>query len=237
MTDLTREELELQENALTYVKSHTKEIVARFAPPLDCHPVENPVSLFMAGSPGAGKTEVSKSLIKKFNDTPIRIDADDIRPLCPGYTGLNAHIFQKAANKGVNILYDYALDKKLNCILDGTFAYGDAEGNIQRSISRGRRVEIWFVYQEPVKAWKLTKVRESKENRHVSKEIFIKAFKNARANVKAVKDKFGNSVELNVLTKDYSSGTEEFQLNASSGDLDRLTASSYPLEELDKLLI
>jgi len=61
-----------------------------------------------------------------------RIDADEIRSLCPGYTGADAHVFQEAATKGVHILYDYALRKGINIILDGTFAYGNALDNIER---------------------------------------------------------------------------------------------------------
>ena len=235
---MTDAEVELQGGALAYIKAHTKELIVKFAPPSVCHPVENPVSLFMAGSPGAGKTEVSKSLIKKFKDMPIRIDADDIRAECPKYIGSNAHLFQKAANKGVNILYDHALKMRLNCILDGTFAYGNAAENIRRSLNKeGRVVEIWFVYQDPIKAWEFTKVRETKEARHVSKEVFLKALTASKLNVKSVMKEFGDRVELNLLIKDYADETEDFKLNVSSEDLDRLTKGSYSLEELDKVLI
>src|SRR3989344_6924175 len=102
---MTEEELIIKTASFEFIKKNQKELIAKFASPNIYHPVENPISLFMAGSPGAGKTEISKSFVKKFKDLPVRIDADDIRPLCPGYIGSNAHLFQKAANKGVNILY------------------------------------------------------------------------------------------------------------------------------------
>lgn len=106
---------------------------------------------------------------KKFEDIPMRIDADEIRAFCPGYSGTNAHVFQDAANKGVNILYDHALENSINCILDGTFAYADVVQNIERSLKRARRVEIWFVYQDPKTAWAFTKAREVVESRRVAK--------------------------------------------------------------------
>ncbi|MBI3255577.1 MAG: zeta toxin family protein [Candidatus Andersenbacteria bacterium] len=115
--------------------------------------------MFMAGSPGAGKTEVSKRLLSRFEQKPLRIDADEIRTLMPGYVGANACLFQKAATKGVHILYDLALEKSYNAILDGTFAYYDVLQNIQRSLDRGRKVEIFFVYQSPYHAWGFTKKR------------------------------------------------------------------------------
>ncbi|MEJ0053381.1 MAG: zeta toxin family protein [bacterium] len=234
---MTEEETRIERDAIAFVKSHRKEIIEKFAHPDACRPVNKPVSLFMAGSPGAGKTEVSKGFMRRFKDMPIRIDADDIRMLCDGYTGANAHLFQSAANKGVNILYDYALEKNLNCILDGTFAYGNAPENISRSLSRSRLVEIWFVFQDPVKAWEFTKVREVTESRHVSRDVFIRSFKGARENVVAVKEQFGKAVELNVLIKDYEDGTEDVHLNVSSVELDRLTRGRYSVEELDTVLI
>jgi hypothetical protein len=136
--ELTEEERALENSAFEFIKVNKQELIKKFADPLKYQPVNSPVSLFMAGSPGAGKTEISKSLIGKFIDIPIRIDADEIRQMCPLYTGSNAHIFQKAANKGVNILFDHAIHKKLNLILDGTFAYAYAEENIKRSINKGR---------------------------------------------------------------------------------------------------
>lgn len=232
---MNSDEQKISEDAFQYVKSHSDEIIQKFAG--QSVSVATPVSLFMAGSPGAGKTEVSKSFVKRFNDVPVRIDADEIRPLCPGYTGGNAHLFQKAANKGVNILYDYALHHSLNCILDGTFAHAGAEENIKRSLARKRRVELWFVYQDPIRAWEFTKAREAREARHVSKDVFIRALAESRHNARAVKERFKDDVELNLLVKDYEEGREDFQLNISGDELDRRTNGRYTLEELEEILI
>ncbi len=234
---MTDEETRIEREAIEFIKNHRAVIIEQFCPAASCHPVANPVSLFMAGSPGAGKTEVSKGLIKKFRDVPIRIDADEIRSLCPGYAGSNAHLFQRAANKGVNFLYDHALDRDVNCILDGTFAYGDAAGNIQRSLAHNRTIELWFIYQNPVLAWEFTKVREARETRHVSKDIFIKAYFASRDNVRQVKEQFGQDVELNILIKDYETGREEFKLNVPADELDRIVNGSYALEDLERILV
>ncbi len=167
----------------------------------------------------------------------MRIDADEIRAFCPGYSGTNAHVFQDAANKGVNILYDHALENSINCILDGTFAYADVVQNIERSLKRARRVEIWFVYQDPKTAWAFTKAREVVESRRVAKNVFIRALFKSRDNAKMVKEKFGSSVELNILLKNYSTGQEELWLNRQAQDLDHLANGSYSAEELEHELI
>jgi UDP-N-acetylglucosamine kinase len=234
---MTEEEARIEIGAQEFIKHNARLLLSTFAPESICHAASKPVSLFMAGSPGAGKTEVSQSFVRRFKDVPVRIDADDIRKMCEGYTGDNSHLFQKAANKGVNILYDYALGNNLNCILDGTFAYGNAVENIERSLKRNRTVEIWFIYQDPVLAWEFTKAREMKETRHVSKEIFIRGFKGARQNAALVKEKFAGLVELNVLSKDSNNGTEDVYLNVTGDELDRLTKGEYAIEELYTILI
>lgn len=120
---------ELELSAYRWLKANKAVLIAQCANEVECLPDAKPTTVFMAGSPGAGKTEISKRFISRFEHKPVRIDADEIRSICPGYTGQNANIFQKAASKGVHILYEYALKNDLNVILDGTFAYNGALEN------------------------------------------------------------------------------------------------------------
>ncbi len=228
-------EEQIEEKALLFVKEHSREVIKRFCG--SCRPVSTPVSLFMAGSPGAGKTEVSRGLVKRFETVPVRIDADEVRASCPGYLGANAHLFQKAATKGVHILYDYALKHNLHLILDGTFSYGDALKNIQRSLSRERKVELWFVYQDPTKAWEFTRAREAEESRHVTKEAFIRGFLMSQANTIEAKKTFGNSLVLNLLVKNIDNSDGQLQLNIKAQELDRYIGAVYTENDLEKLLL
>ncbi len=233
---MTPEELTIQEQARQYIKTHAKELIALYASDDLYHRVAEPITLFMAGSPGAGKTEVSKSFIKNFAVMPIRIDADEIRSFCPGYIGTNASLFQDAASKGVNILYDHAREKGINCIIDGTFSYAGAMENIERSLNRGRKIQIWYVYQDPIRAWEFTKAREIKETRHVSKETFIKGFMESRINVRKAKLQYGNKVQVNILIKDYEKNTEDIWLNVTVQELDQKAGQVYSEETLQKIL-
>lgn len=226
---------QLEGEALDYIKSHSQLVIDTFAS--QSIAVISPVSLFMAGSPGAGKTEVSRALMGQFTTLPIRIDADEIRALCPGYTGTNAHLFQKAATKGVNILYDFALHNNRHLILDGTFAYGNAIQNIERSIKKGRTTELWFVYQDPLKAWEFTQARESTECRHVSRDIFISAFLRAQENTKSAKDTFGEQLVLNMLIKNVDNSNGKLYLNIQAAELDRFLGAPYTQDKLEKILI
>lgn len=216
--ELTAEETRLSEEAFEFMKSHERELIARFADPALHKPDVRLVSLFMAGSPGAGKTETSKRLVENFARKPIRIDADEIRALCPGYVGDRAYLYQKAANKGVNLLYDYALEQGLNVILDGTFAYGGAGDNVERSLQRGRKVELYYVWQEPKRAWELVVAREAIEHRKVTRDVFAHALVTARQNVDEIKQRFGDRIELNLIIKDFESKDERLELNIPSVD-------------------
>ncbi len=189
----------------------------------------------MAGSPGAGKTEISKWLVGQYKNKPVRIDADEIRTLCDGYSGANAHVFQKAATKGVNILYDHVLDNDLSTILDGTFAYAGAIQNIQRSLDNERKVEIVFVYQDPVTAWDFTKKREAIQRRRVSREVFIDAYFKSQAHVNEAKRIFGEGIELSLLIKNFENGLEGMHLNISQ--IDSYLPNQYSKEQLEEIII
>ena len=232
---MPNDDQKFSEEAEAYIKEHKHELIDRFVDPAKYHPVDNPISLFMAGSPGAGKTEASKRLIEQFADNaPLRIDADDIREMFPNYTGANSHIFQRACTTGVNKLFDYVLDHKLNVVLDGTFAYERAMENIARSLSRGRRVIIYYLFQDPVVAWKFTKIREETEGRRVSKEVFIHSFLRARENVNEAKAHFGEKIELNIIIKDFTNNYEK--VFPSIRSIDKYLPRVYTINELEKLL-
>lgn len=223
------------QSAKNYIIKNRKALIKKFVGDKSILPDPNPVSLFMAGSPGAGKTEVSKRLIEQFNTKPVRIDADEIREFCPDYSGANAHIFQDAATKGVHILYDYALAKKLNLILDGTFAYSKAVENVSRSLEKDRKVIIYYLYQDPKIAWEYTQKREALEHRKVSKEIFIAAFVNSRLNINETKRSFGDRVELNLVINNFNANFEKIILNIDN--VDQYLPTVYDVDNLSNFLL
>ena len=232
---MTEEEKKLADKAVVFIREAKHKLIEKFAGSDICQPTEHPVSLFMAGSPGAGKTEVSKRLIARFKtEKPIRIDADEIREMLPGYSGANSHIFQKACSKGVDKLHDYAIEHKINVIMDSTLSSPETLKAIERSIKHGRKVEIYYLYQDPTLAWKFTKAREMKEGRRISKEVFIKAFVGARENVNSIKQKFQEKVELNLIIKDFEKDIEDIKPNVQN--IDEYLPKIYNGDSLDKLL-
>lgn len=197
---------DLEEKAKEWIRNNKKFLIEKFANLNSFPGVSNPFTIFMAGCPGAGKTEYSKSFIRSYdpNTKIVRIDADEIRDEIPGYVGGNAYRFQGAAALGVEKLFDYIQDHKQNAIVDGTFS--DLKiglRNIERALNRNRKVGIFYLYQDPVTAWEFTKKREKVEGRHVSKDMFIKSFFLAKENVNKVKAILKDKIELNLVEKNY----------------------------------
>ena len=192
----TAEEAQVEKTALDYARTNKKVIARRLTNPAIYLPEGNPVSVFMAGSPGAGKTEASLELLKSLGDSPvIRIDPDELRNECSGYSGANAWLFQKAVSVLVDKIHDMALEQRQSFLLDGTLSHYDvARKNMQRSLNRERTVQILYVYQEPRLAWNFVQAREAAEGRRIQPEHFIEQYFAAREVVNRLKAEFGKDI-------------------------------------------
>ena len=90
MGDLNTDDRRISEEAVVFAKANRKEIARRLTDPAVYAPDNYPVSIFMAGSPGAGKTETSIEFMNRFESSTVRIDPDLLRAEIPSYTGANA---------------------------------------------------------------------------------------------------------------------------------------------------
>lgn len=229
--------VEISKNAIEYVRKNKKDIVQKFASDERYPRVDYPVSVFMAGSPGAGKTEFSKRFIERFqseHENIIRIDSDDIRAILPGYTGDNSQLFQGACSIAVDAIHDYALEKRKHFILDGTFAHYDiAHRNIERSVKRKRIVTIIYLYQDPLKAWDFTKGREVQEGRNIPKQAFIDQLFDAIIVVNKIKEEYPQ-VRIILVERDYSS--EDYVMKMNIDKIDKYIQIMYSREQLMELL-
>lgn len=160
-------EEEIKKASIDFIQKHRELLINKFLPE-GIEKNDSPGTIFMAGSPGAGKTEYSKRFIKELGYPILRIDADDIREIIPGYNGENSHLFHAAASRGVDKLYDYGIKKKLNMVVDVTLAsYEVAYRNIERAINKNRKIAIKYIYQDPKISWLFTKYREVEDRRKI----------------------------------------------------------------------
>lgn len=234
-------DLEIHNKAIEYIKSHKTELLNRFCSVENYTPSTNPITIFMAGSPGAGKTEFSISFIPELQDKDpgskiVRIDVDEVRTFLPMFDGHNSEEVHAAACIGVDKIYDSVLHNQQNCILDGTMQnYHVSYQNVSRALNKKRdKVGIMYIYQDPLVAWDFTKKREKLDNRRVPKEVFIKAFFAARDNVLLLKRSFGPKIELNIVIQDERNHLSALQLNANT--IEKRLFTKYTIGSLNKLL-
>lgn len=210
---------------MEYARSNKKRI-ARNLTDRQRYPSEtHPVSVFMAGSPGAGKTEFSKQYLHLLQESSgfeiLRIDPDDYRGLIPGYVGDNSWLVQGAVTIITEKVLDLALEQKQSFLLDGTFAdWPKSKSNISRCLGRGRDVEVLYVYQPPEQAWRFVQAREAQEGRMVPFTRFVDIFFRAHEAVKAALQEFGENIRVQVLVKPIDNGRHV--LHSDVSDLDKV---------------
>ena len=200
---LSRDEQLAWDQAVQFAKANKKKIGKRLTSLASYPSEEEPVSVFMSGSPGAGKTEASFALLNLFTNSPIlRVDPDDLRNEFEGYIGGNAYIFQGAVSILVSKILDYALAQRQSFLLDGTLAKLDvARSNVERSLEKGRFVQILYVYQSPLLAWEFVQAREKAEGRRILVEHFVEQYFAARDAVNTLKLEYGKDVHVDLLLK------------------------------------
>lgn len=196
-------ELIISSQAIGFARSNKKAIAKRLTDKTVFLPEEAPVSVFMAGSPGAGKTEASIALINLFADTKIlRIDPDELRSEFSEYSGGNSWLFQGGVSILVEKILDFAIDQRQSFLLDGTLSNIDvARKNVERSLKKGRFVQILYVYQNPFLAWDFVKAREEAEGRRIRKGHFIDQYFAARDVVNSLKLEFSSDIHVDLLLK------------------------------------
>jgi hypothetical protein len=87
-------------------------------------------------------------------------------------------------------------------LLDGTLSnLKQARENVLRCLKSKRPVQILYVYQDPLQAWKFVQAREAEEGRNVPVERFIEQYFAARDVVNALKSEFGTDIMVDLLVK------------------------------------
>lgn len=196
------------EEIITKATAQAKAMKKKFAKAMIDHlpEEESAVSVFMAGSPGAGKTETAKVIISQFKQKHgvevVHIENDELRKEFADYNGVNSPLFQRPATLLVEAIHDRALKQKVSFLLDSTLSSLDkAKSNIERSLKKGRYVLIIFVYQDPEQAWLLVKAREIVEGRRVPAEVFVNQFLDSQRVLSELRKIFTNQIDIIFMEK------------------------------------
>lgn len=233
---MTPEEQQIRDDAIKFANRNKKVIARELMDKEDFPPDAAPVSIFMAGSPGAGKTEASKALIREVGGSPIvRIDPDDLRSRFEGYDGQNSWLFHPAAAILVERIHDYVLKNSQSFILDGTLSsLGKARSNVERSLKRDRYVQILYVYQEPALAWEFVCAREKLEGRRIRPDTFVEQYFAARKVVNQLKEEFGRDIHVDLILKDRDNSNRVYKDNIEN--IDHHVPEKYTEDEVRELI-
>jgi len=228
---VTDQEQRLIDRAAAFAREHKKRIAIELTDTTIFLPENAPVSVFMAGSPGAGKTEASKELVALMELRPgcgkvLRIDPDDLRAFCPGYDGHNSWIYQAAVSILVDKILDRAFRQRQSFLLDGTLSqYERAKKNIDRCLSKGRAVQILYVYQDPLLAWEFVQARETEEGRQIPVESFVDQYFAARDAVNRLKRELGPNIKVDLLVKPHDASRRLYE--AGIEQIDNYVSETY----------
>lgn len=235
---LTDEQERIRQAAIDFAKQNKKTIGKRLTDPARFVAEENPVSVFMAGSPGAGKTEASIELMAALaskGSEVLRIDPDELRSEFPDYAGDNSWLFQGAVSILVEKIHDLALDQRQSFLLDGTLSkYDIAKRNIERSLKKARTVQILYVYQEPMLAWNFVLAREQAEGRLIKPEDFVEQYFAARNVVNQLKKELGTAIRVDLLLKNNDNSHRAYE--AGIDRIDSHIPEKYNPEDLKRML-
>lgn len=235
---MTDEEAAIKQRAEEFARLNKKRLAIEFTDVSKYAPDEFPVSVFMAGSPGAGKTESSRNLIERLtkdSHSVLRIDSDELRTQFDEYNGMNSSLFMGATSIIADKIHDLSLTNKQSFVFDGTFSNLErSRENIKRSLDKDRFVQIVYVYQEPEQAWKFVKAREIKDGRMVPKDAFISQYYKARENVNLLKKEFNEKIKVDLIVKNID-GTD-FSYKENIDIIDNYIPEKYTKGALENLI-
>jgi UDP-N-acetylglucosamine kinase len=233
---------EITRSSTKYAQKNAKKIAATIASSLTSKE-DRPITILMAGSPGAGKTEYSKNFLEivrlEMGLDVFRLDPDELRKYFVEYDGKNASLFQNAVSILVGRLFQALVVTKSSFLLDGTLAnYDKAAANIEKCLQENREVLIFYIYQHPLVAWDFTVAREQEEGRRITKEAFIRGFINSRTNIQRIKNTYGHRVTVQVIIKDYTNyqilGAQELAIGGPT--IDEILGDSYTEKQLENMI-
>lgn len=217
-----------------------KAFVEDFIKKSGAKPNPNPSAFFMAGLPGAGKTEFSENLIKLVDNTStkaVHIDMDEIASQIKDYRPEIADEFRKQATRLMEGIYDKVLKEHLEFIMDGTFGSKKSIENIERAISRSYIIKIIYIIQDPKLAWEFTLAREKVEHRSINMDGFIKTYFNIVDNLLMVESlmKKYDKITIDIINKNKENKIGSWIPNIKSG-IDNLLKTSYNNKSLKEYI-
>jgi predicted ABC-type ATPase len=155
-------------------------------------PRKSKVAIFMAGIPGAGKTEFVRNLTPDLLRDLVIIEHDQLVEYIDGYLPENYYVFRKAGSTLVTELFKESLKQGYSFIFDGTLSHDNGYRNIEKAIKKDYKVAVIYIHQDIKSAWQLTRDRELVKKRSIEKEGFINTSSAINASLRKIFGKFSD---------------------------------------------
>ncbi|OGL31202.1 hypothetical protein A3F37_02420 [Candidatus Saccharibacteria bacterium RIFCSPHIGHO2_12_FULL_41_12] len=221
-------------NNKEWAKKNRKKIAEKIISASGAVPVDKPIAIFMAGIPGAGKTEFLEQFLASSPDPFVKIDLDTIVEYFENYSADKYYMYRDSANPIIEKTLDIVTEKKYNFALDGTFAHSKGAHNIQRALNHGYFVGLFYIYQDPLVAWDITKAREIDTKRGIERKGFLKACEEVPNNVQKIIDDLGDKVYVVSVVKD---NLNRYSFNRGAKRVDDFGKRTYNKDELNRKII
>lgn len=134
---------------------------------------DSKIAFFMAGIPGAGKTEFVEQVIRDSLPLLVPIEHDKLVEYIDGYQPENYYNYRKAGSTLVTEVFNTCLKNGYGFIFDGTLSHENGIRNVQKALKAGYTVYIIYIVQSTQVAWELTQARELVKKRAIEKQGFL----------------------------------------------------------------
>jgi len=216
---------------LQWAKQNKKKIARAYLSSQHFESSDSPSIIFMAGLPGAGKTEFAKRLLPQLEKPMLHIDLDNLAENISEYQPKFANLFRPGANIILEKLFDEAVKRKIDILMDGTLGHHKALENTRRVINKhGYKVRVYFISIDPITAWRNTLYREKVEHRNIENNGFINTYYQLLHNLNQIQDVFGGDIPISVVIKEDSSYMKNIVQNVD--DISRFTKPVLTKDEL-----
>lgn len=99
-------------------------------------PTSTKTAFFMAGIPGAGKTEFTENTLKETSEF-ISIEHDQLVEYIDGYKPEEYYNYRKAGSVLVTRIFDDCLRNEYSFVFDGTLSHENGAKNIKKTLEAG----------------------------------------------------------------------------------------------------
>jgi predicted ABC-type ATPase len=155
------------------------------------------IAFFMAGIPGAGKTEFAEQAIRENSPALIPIEHDKLVEYIDGYTPENYYNYRKAGSTFVTDVFNDCLKKGYGFIFDGTLSHENGIRNVRKALKAGYATYVVYIVQDAQVAWELTQARELVKKRAIERRGFLETCDKINKNLQSIFRAFKDQPEFN----------------------------------------